>query len=85
MFVKQIDVNKALELASKGIEVFIMAPSTPAPEKWTDYEPDTLQNMLDGMLFFRREAAMEMETMDLGDGLPDTPAKPSGGAKSENP
>lgn len=59
MFVKQIDLKTALELAARGREVMMLTPTTTEPKKWTDYEPDTLQHMLDGCLFFRKEPAME--------------------------
>lgn len=59
MFVKQIDVREALELAEKGVEVKILAPNVKEPKTWMDYYPDTLQEMLDGCLFFRQEPAME--------------------------
>lgn len=57
MFVKQIELQEALRLAGNGKEVQILAPSTLEPQKWTDYEPDTLQNLLAGCLFFRAEEA----------------------------
>ncbi|MEG1294518.1 MAG: hypothetical protein RSD33_10035 [Clostridium sp.] len=58
MFVKQINLKEALELAGKGMEVKVLAPEVPKPKEWTDYFPDTLQNRLSGCLFFRGEAAM---------------------------
>lgn len=58
MFVKQIDLKEALKLTAKGQEVMVMAPSTPEPKQWNDYYPDTLQGMLSGCMFFRREPAM---------------------------
>lgn len=61
MFVKQIDLKTALELAARGQEVMMLTPTTTEPKKWTDYEPDTLQHMLDGCLFFRKEPALEKE------------------------
>ena len=61
MFVKQIDMKLALELAAKGKEVLVMAPTTTDPKKWTDYETDTLGHMLDNCLFFRQEPAMEVD------------------------
>lgn len=61
MFVKQIDEKTALQLAARGKEVLVMAPITTDPEKWIDYEPNTLGHMLEGCLFFRREPAMEVE------------------------
>lgn len=61
MFVKQIDEETALELAAKGNEIMVLAPTIKEPNKWTDYETDTLQNMLEGCLFFRKEPAMEID------------------------
>lgn len=58
MMVKQIDLQKALELAGKGKEILVMVPAGP-DAGWTDYTPDTLLDMLEGCLFFRREPAME--------------------------
>lgn len=57
MFVKQIDLKEALKLTAKGQEVMVMAPSTTGPKQWSDYYPDTLQGMLSGCMFFRREPA----------------------------
>lgn len=67
MFVKQIELQEALRLAGNGKEVQILAPSTSEPQKWTDYEPDTLQNLLSGCLFFRAEPAMEVS--EFGEAL----------------
>lgn len=60
MFVKQIDMKAALELAAKGREVMILVPGR-KESGWNDMMPDTLQHMLEGCLFFRREPAMEKE------------------------
>lgn len=65
MFVKQIDIKTALQLAAKGKEVLVMAPITTDPEKWIDYEPNTLDHLLEDCMFFRREPAMEVELMEL--------------------
>ena len=60
MFVKQIDMKLALELAAKGKEVLVMVPDLPDSEGWMDYSMhDTLANMLRGCMFFRQEPAME--------------------------
>lgn len=59
MFVKQIEKEEALGLAARGVEIQVLAPNTPEPGKWTDYDTDTLESMLDGCLFFRREPASE--------------------------
>ena len=60
MFVKQIDMKAALELAAKGREVMILVPGR-KESGWNDMTPDTLQHMLEGCLFFRKEPAMEKE------------------------
>ncbi len=60
MFVKQIDVKTALELAVKGKAVMVLAPGED-DSTWEDMMPDTLQHMLEGCLFFREEPAMEVE------------------------
>ena len=60
MFVKQIDAKTALELAAKGKDVLVMVPGE-KDSGWEDMTPDTLQHMLDGCLFFRREPAMEVD------------------------
>ena len=57
MFVKQIDMKEAFRLADKGIEVKVLVP-TGLGNGWLSMEPDTLQNMLAGVLFFRNEPAM---------------------------
>ena len=64
MLVKQIDRKTALELAAKGVTVNILAPSTPDPQEWMDYEPDTLDNLLDKCLFFRQVPAVENEAFE---------------------
>lgn len=58
MFIKQIDEKTALELAAKGQEVMVLVPGEKEP-KWESMMPDTLQKMLEGCMFFRREPAME--------------------------
>lgn len=58
MFVKQISMTEALRQASKGREILVMA-SYGSDENWEGYTPETLQNMLKGCLFFRREPALE--------------------------
>lgn len=59
MFVKQIDMKEAFRLADKGIEVKVLVPMEPG-DGWTGMVPDTLQNMLADVLFFRNEPAMEI-------------------------
>ena len=58
MFVKQIDMAKALELAAKGMEIKVLAPIG-QEGGWENLVPDTLQNMLGGVMFFRTEPARE--------------------------
>lgn len=64
MFVKQIDMKTAFELALKGIEVKTLVPTGPG-SGWTSMEPDTLQNMLADVLFFRQEPAMEVPMVEV--------------------
>ena len=66
MFVKQIDVKTALELAAKGKEILVMESTILEPQGWLDYDHNTLENMLSGCLFFRQEPAMEIE---IGHGI----------------
>lgn len=60
MFVKQIDTKTALELAVRGKEILVMVPSG-KDSGWEDMTPDTLQHMLAGCLFFRKEPAIEVD------------------------
>lgn len=62
MFVKQIDLKTALELVAKDKEVMVLVPGEKEP-KWETMMPDTLQHMLEGCLFFRKEPAMEKEVI----------------------
>lgn len=58
MFIKQIDTEEALRLASQGTEIKILMPGEPE-SGWKELRPDTLQEMLEGCLFFRDEDAVE--------------------------
>ena len=60
MYVKQIDIKTALQLAAKGKEVLVMVPAG-KDSGWEDMMPGTLGHLLEGCLFFRREPAMEVE------------------------
>lgn len=64
MFVKQIDKKTALELAAKGKKVLVMVPGG-KDSGWEDMMPDSLEHMLEGCMFFRKEPAMEAELMEL--------------------
>lgn len=64
MFIKQIDEKTALELAAKGKEVLILVPGG-KDSGWEGMMPDTLEHMLEGCMFFRKEPAMEVELMEL--------------------
>ena len=64
MFVKQIDMIESLRLAAVGQEINIMAPNTPEPKRRENYSPDTLQNLLDGCLFFRNEPATDNSRLE---------------------
>ena len=70
MYVKQIDQKKALELVEKGLEVKVLVPGD-VKNSWEYMMPDTLQQVLDRMLFFRTEPAMEKsEFEELGESQP---------------
>ena len=64
MFVKQIDMAKALELAAKGMEIKVLAPIG-QEDGWENLVPDTLQHMLEGVMFFRPEPALEKEILPV--------------------
>lgn len=64
MFVKQIDMAKALELAAKGMEIKVLAPIG-QEDGWENLVPDTLQHMLEGVMFFQQEPAMEKEILSV--------------------
>ena len=49
MFVKQIDMAKALELAAKGMEIKVLAPIG-QEDGWENLVPDTLQNIFYGIV-----------------------------------
>ena len=58
MVVKQIPQDEALKLFLRGTDIMVMSPGTRDSE-WSEMIPDTLSNLLEGMMFFRREPAME--------------------------
>ena len=60
MIVKQIDVKTGLNLAIKGETVMVLVPGEDDP-LWEKMTPDTLQHMLEGCMFFRREPAAEVD------------------------
>lgn len=75
MYVKQIDIKTALQLAAKGKEVLVMLPAG-KDSGWDDMMPDTLGHLLEGCLFFRREPAMEVElaeSAEIEKAQPDPP------------
>lgn len=77
MFVKQIDMAKALELAAKGMEIKVLAPIG-QEGGWENLAPDTLQHMLEGVMFFRQEPALEKEILPVVSGdAPEPPAEKS--------
>lgn len=67
MFVKQIDLKTALELAARGNEVLVLVPG--GDGDWANMQASTLRKELDGVLFFRQEPAMELPLMEA-DQLP---------------
>lgn len=83
MLVKQIGLKEAMELAAKGREVMVMAPSIPEPKQWGDYCPDTVQGMLSGCMFFRREPAMANPGMEAQDSHTDGDAAGASGSAAE--
>lgn len=48
---RQINFETAMELAKRGEEVFILMPAV-GNDSWAFMEPGTLQEMLEGVLFF---------------------------------
>ena len=77
MFVKQIDMAKALELAARGMEIKVLSPIG-QEDGWENLVPDTLQHMLEGVMFFRQEPAMEKEILPVVSGEePEPPAEKS--------
>lgn len=75
MYVKQIDIKTALELAVKGKEVLVMVPAG-KDSGWEDMMPGTLGHLLEGCMFFRREPAMEVELtgpVEIEPAQPDPP------------
>lgn len=52
MKIEQIDMKTAMELALKGVEIKVLAPSGPEVG-WENMMADTLQGMLSDCLFFR--------------------------------
>ena len=88
MFAKQIDKKTALELAAKGKKVLVMIPGG-KDSGWEDMTPDSLEHMLEGCMFFRKEPAMEAELMELtvepaGQTIEFGPAEP-GNAQPDSP
>lgn len=63
MFIKQISKEEALQLASKGQDIMIMVPGE-GDGSWSDMVPDTLQNLLAGLMFFRKEPALENSILE---------------------
>lgn len=51
MFVKQITQEEALKLAADGKEVMVMIPDSEREAVWGDMTPDTMQNLLSGLMF----------------------------------
>lgn len=69
MFVKQITMDEALKLAATGKEIMTLVPAD-GENNWSEMTPDTLQNMLSGVMFFRREPALEKPMIDSDDNPP---------------
>lgn len=58
MFIKQIGLHEALRLAAEGKEVKVLVQAGQRDD-WASIEPNTLENLLANVLFFRDEPAME--------------------------
>lgn len=78
MFIKQISKEEALQLASKGQDIMIMVPGE-GDGSWSDMVPDTLQNLLAGLMFFRKEPTLENSILEGNNTPPD--AKNNGDIK----
>lgn len=76
MFVKQIAQNEALSLAAKGVEIMIMVPDS-ENNVWGGMTPDTLQNLLSGLMFFRREPALENPIIEDDEKISTPPTEPT--------
>lgn len=72
MFVKQITLEEALRLAANGNEVMTLVPGEEKSD-WREMIPDTLQNMLSGVMFFQREPALEKPMIDSEEDPPPQP------------
>ena len=48
---RQINFETAMELAKRGKEVFTLMP-TDGSDSWSFMKPGTLQEMLEGVMFF---------------------------------
>lgn len=87
MFIKQITQNEALSLAAKEIEVMVLVPGEEGG--WGNMTPDTLQNLLSRLMFFRREPALEnpiIEEVEEACACTDEPVagrEPSSGRKKK--
>ena len=80
MFVKQIDIKTALQLAANGKEVLVMVPAG-KDSGWEGMMPDTLGHILEGCMFFRREPAMEVELVESAETEPAQPDSLPAGKK----
>lgn len=82
MFVKQITQGEALKLAAGGKEVMVMIPDSEREVIWGNMTPDTLQNLLRGLMFFRREPALENPIIEDEEEIstPTEPTESSGGS-----
>lgn len=77
MYIKQIDMAEAFRLAAKGTEIKTLVPTGPG-SGWDSMMPDTLQNMLADVLFFRPEPAMVTKGPgEVAAGATDAPAEPA--------
>lgn len=63
MLIKQITAEEAVKLFLKGKEVKCLIPDGVDQNDWKNYIPDTLANMLEGVMFFRQIPAIENDVL----------------------
>ena len=62
---RQINFETAMELAKRGKEVFTLMPAV-GNDSWTLMEPGTLQEMLEGVLFFEEIDEQIPDKLEVG-------------------
>lgn len=62
---RQINFETAMEVAKRGKEVFTLMP-TDGSDSWALMEPGTLQEMLEGVLFFEEIDEQIPDKLEVG-------------------